>query len=303
MSLKQLAPKYHGYEYPAPDCRGRFHFGTLRFFHTIEIEYCFPRGTEEKPSPNWSDRWFDRKFRQAVSKFTDTFHKIYLVAVLIEIERNNVFDNKDERDIEKYSKHLHGLRTIPVYLDSLLFYLRILADNIADLTPYLYPMPEGKQIANRSFRDHRKWFLKNNFDPVYKDILDSHSQWFYVLAGKAEGEGLRDKIIHHRGKFQISYTTASEVNDFKLTAGIVGDSGWLIDDIFPRLVSVTSELFTFLDHFVSHFSDYVAKKVGQSLFDLSNPYHTELFRFDEPLRSFWLFPSVSRDERLSVESI
>jgi hypothetical protein len=254
------------------------------------------RSAGEKPPPNWPDKWFDRKFRQAVPKFTDTFNKVYLVAMLLEIERRNVFDSKDKRELEIYSKHLHGRQTIPIYLDSLLFYLRILADNLADLTPYLYPVQAGKQIANRSFRRHRNWFLKSNLDPEYKDILANRTQWFDVLAGKAEGEGLRDEIIHNRGRIVISQATASEVDDFKLTASIVGDSGRLIDDIFPQLVSLTSELFTFLDHYVIHFSDYVAKKLGQSLLDLSNPYHTEWFRFPEPLRSFWLFPSVSKDE-------
>ncbi len=293
--------EYHGFQYPAPDCDGRFHLATLRFFQTIEHKYFFPRTEGEPPPPHWPDRWFNRKFIQAVHKFADTFHKLLLVSGLLEIERNNVFENKDERDREKYSKHLHGLRIIPVYLDSLLFYLRILADNIADLTPYLYPKQDGEQIGRRSFRNHRDWFLnkKPEFDPEYTDILQNRSQWFDLLAGKAEGEGLRDKIIHHRGTFQISYTTASEVDDFKLSAGMMGDSGWLFDDIFPQLVSMTSDVFMYLDLFVSHFSDYVEKKLGDRLFDLNNPYQTELFRFDKPLTAFWLFPRVSRSEELS----
>jgi len=298
MNVKEdlRAPKYHGYEYPAQDCNGRFHFATLRFFQMILSKYCFPRNKDERPPSHWPDRWFDRKFMQAVSKFQETFHKINLVSSLLEIERNNVFENKDERDLEKYSKYLHGLQTIPVYLDSLLFYLRIFADNIADLTPYLYPRQLGERIGKKSFRKHRKSFRNNNeYDPEYADILASHSHWFDVLAGKGEDEGLRDKIIHHRGMFQISYTTASEVDDFELVAGIVGDSGWIIDNIFPQLVSVTSELFMYLDHFVSHFSDDVEKKLGDRLFDLNNPYHTELFRFDKPLASFWLFPHVQRN--------
>jgi hypothetical protein len=289
-------PKYHGYEYPAPDWAGRFHFGILRFFQRIEHGYYFRVKGDEEP-PAWPEKWFDRKFVQAVAKFSDTFHKLDLVAWLLEIERMKIFENKDQREIDKYSKHLHGLRAVPIYLDSLLFYLRILADNIADLTPYLYPVSSGRQIARRSFRDHRKWFIKNDkFDPDYTRIVTNYTDWFDILAGKIEGQGLRDKIIHHRGTFQVSYTTDTEVDEFKLTAGIVGDSGWLVSDIFPELTMTTSKLFLFLDQFLSHFGAHLENKLGESIFDLNNPHHTELFRFNKPLLSFWLFSRVERGE-------
>jgi len=289
-------PKYHGYEYPASDWAGRFHLGTLRFFQRIVHGYVFRVKGDEEP-PAWPEKWFDRKFDQAVTKFSDTFHKLELVAWLVEIERMNIFENKDEREIDKYSKHLHGLKVVPIYFDSLLFYLRILADNIADLTPYLYPVSSGRQIARRSFRDQRKWFLKNYMlDPDYTRIVTNHTDWFDALAGKVEGQGLRDKIIHHRGTFQVSYTTDTEVDEFKLTAGIVGDSGWLVSDVLPELVMTTSKLFLFLDHFLCHFSGYLENKLGKSIFDFNNSHHTELFRFNKPLLSFWLFPRVARSE-------
>ncbi len=60
----------------------------------IEVKYCFPRGEGESRPPRWPDRWFDRKFMQAVSKLADTFHKLHLVSELLEIERNNVFDEQ-----------------------------------------------------------------------------------------------------------------------------------------------------------------------------------------------------------------
>jgi hypothetical protein len=264
----------------------------------IDVMYCFPRNKGEDPPPEWPDKWFDRKFMQSVTKLSDTFHKIELVAWLLEKERKNIFENKDQRELEKFSIYSHALRVVPIHLDSLLFYTRIIADSIADLTPYLYPKMEGQQIANRSFRDHKKWFLKHkDYDQRYTHILTGYSQWFDLLAGKEAGEGFRDKIIHHRGTFQLSYTNPAIVDDFKLTAGIVGDSGWIIDDIFPKLVQIILDLFIYLDHFTDHFCQTIGNKLGANIFNLESPKHTELYRFNKPLESFWVYPKVNRIEK------
>jgi hypothetical protein len=123
MKQRELeCPKYYGYEYPAPDWAGCFHFGTLRFFQRIEHGYVFRVKGDVEP-PAWPEKWFDRKFVQAVAEFSDPFRKLDLVAWLLEIETMNIFENKEQREIDKYSKHLHGLRVVPIYLDSLLFYL------------------------------------------------------------------------------------------------------------------------------------------------------------------------------------
>jgi hypothetical protein len=291
-----MTARYHGYRYPAPDCAGRFHFGTLAFFQTIEHQHVWRIKGDEKP-PDWPERWFDRKFRQACTKFSDTLHKLYTVAHLIDVERRNIIEYQDKRELEQYAKHLHGRRTVPIYLDSLLFYLRILADTIADLTPYLYPESDGKQVACRSFRDQRKWFMGNEqFDVDYTRVLTDYSDWFDTLAGKAEGEGFRDKIIHRRGTFQVMFAVGGETDEFGLRAGIVGDSGWLTNDIFPELIATTSGLFLFLDCFLIHFNRYLEVKLGKSILDLGNPHHTEWFRFEKPLPSFWLFPRVSSED-------
>ena len=245
--------------------------------------------------PEWPEKWFDTKFRQASTKFADTFHKFHLVAGLIEQERINVFENKDELNIEKIVKYSHGLRILPVHLDSLLFYMRILADNIADLTPYLYPESFGRQFAVRSFRRHRKWFLDNEeVDPTYTGILQQCTDWFDVLAGKERDEGIRDKMVHYRGTFQLSYNAADSIEDFQITAGMIGDSGWLFDDIFPLIISTTAKFFIFMDKYLEHFVGQLDEKLAGPIFDMGNPINTELFRFNKLLPSFWLFPEVSR---------
>ncbi|VAW71662.1 hypothetical protein MNBD_GAMMA12-885 [hydrothermal vent metagenome] len=303
--------KFHGIEIPAKDCNGRFHFAILKLFQTVYYEYCFPNLNGRKPPPDWPHKWFDRKFPQGIEKFSDTFNKIRLVAQLIKNEKENVYENnkldikKERINFGKPSKSLdihlkchHALQIIPVHLDSLFFYTRIIADCIADLTPYLYPKSEGQQIANRSFRDHRKWFQKNReYDKEYASILTENTQWFDLLAGKAAKEGLRDKIIHHRGVFQLVYTTTVVEKDFSISAGITGDAGYIIDDIFPEIVSIILELFIYFDLFVSHFNQRLQNSLGVNIFDLQNPFHTELYRCNESSGSLWLFPQLSKEAK------
>jgi hypothetical protein len=54
--------------------------------------------------------------------------------------------------------------------------------------------------------------------------MSNYTDWFDILAGKVDRQGLRDKIIHHRGLFQVSYTTDTEVDEFKLIGHVGGVS-------------------------------------------------------------------------------
>lgn len=75
---------------------------------------------------------------------------------------------------------------------------------------------------------------------------------------------------------------------------MVGDSGWLIGDIIPTLVEVAKGFFLFLDLFVEHFNSRIRAETSQEIIELTNPFHTELYRFNKALSSFWPFPYVDR---------
>ena len=216
---------------------------------------------------------------------------------MVEATRQDIGEYKDSRKIAEFSRHMSGLRDMPIYLDSILFYLRILPDCVATITPYLYGN-EGKKanIAHWSFRKHRKWFVLTcpTFDPAYTEVLSDHTGWFDLLAGKKRGEGLRDKIVHHHGTFRMSYTVDDQSQDTEVTAGLINEYGWISDNIFPELKRVVRGLFVFLDSYVEHFNYKVGEQTGSEPIDLTVPHLTEAFRFNEPLPAFWLFPEVDR---------
>jgi hypothetical protein len=178
--------------------------------------------------------------------------------------------------------------------------LRITADCLANITPNLYgELGRKKQGLPRGrFREQRKWFTSpdgRDFDPNYTTILEKYTGWFDVLAGKGDKDyGLRDKIIHHRGTWQFRGYYEPPIETIELAAGLYGDSGWIIDDIMPELTTIVFELCLFLDQFVTHFNARIGEEIGSEPVQLSNPFHTELYRFDEPPSSLWLFPRVQR---------
>jgi hypothetical protein len=63
---------------------------------------------------------------------------------------------------------------LPLFLDAMLFSLRIQADSYAKLVTFFYPGRDTGRIASRSFNEQRKWFAKRKqqgFDGEYTLIL------------------------------------------------------------------------------------------------------------------------------------
>jgi len=284
--------KYHGIEYPTSDNPGHFHFAISRFCGHLDHSYLWRFRDDPEPPP-WPENCLDRRFSQSVVKLNDTFHKLLRVAGLVERARKDVGDYKTARKLSEYSKHLSALRDIPIYLDSILLYLRILGDCLATITPYFYGS-RYKNTLSRRFSLHRKYFMEKRtfFDPTYTKILSQNTEWFEILAGQGRGKGLRDKIIHNRGTFQLSYTTDGLSQDTEITAGLVGDYGWICDNALPEIKLAVRGLFVFLDKYVEHFNRKVEEQTGTQPIDLTVAHQTEGFRFNQALDSFWLFPKI-----------
>lgn len=289
-----MSPMFHGIQQAKENRDGHFHFAVRGFFLHIDHMYF---GVRAADAPPWAGSWLDRTFSQACGKLADTFGKLHLAAGLFGQAHRDIGEFKDAREHEKYSRHSQAIKTVPIYLDSILFYLRIFADCLANLTPRLYGR-QGRNIAWRSFRDQRKWFTSKcpTFDPTYADILNQHTTWFETLSGGPPGEGLREEIVHYRGTMQLSYTVDTPAEETQVAAGLIGDYGWICDNVLPVLTQLVFELFVFLDHFVSHFNTVVGEQIGRTPLDLNNPHDTEYFRLTKPLvlDSFWLYPSVER---------
>ena len=282
--------RFHGIEHPAPNCQGRFHFAVWRFLSALEVHDFWP--VKVDPSlPPWPDLKREPEFRGAVGKLKDTFDKLLRVAGMFERRRQEIEEHRDSPGVEESLIFGAALADIPIHLDSILFYLRVFADCLANATPYLYGR-EGASLPHRSFRKHRNGFAEKHTscDAAYAGILQEETAWFDKLAGKGDGKGLRDKVVHHRAKFQLSWTVDSEKADVR--AGLVGDYGWVSDDVIPEVVDIVRGLFRFLDRYVEHFVDKVGQQIGEAPFALSRATAGEALRFNKPLPGFWLFPKA-----------
>lgn len=293
-----MATSFHGIEQATPDHEGHFHFAVGNFFLTLHYMYFGVRAASKQPPP-WPDKWLDATFCQACMKLADTFAKVDVVARLLGRAHHEVGEFKGAKQLEQYFRHLDALKTIPIYLDIILVYLRIFADCLANLTPNLYGQ-SGKVITKKyreSFHKHRNWFKskRNTLDPTYANILDQHTNWFDILAGE-KGKGLRDIDIHFRGIFQLSYTVDTAPNQTEILAGLYGDKGWVDSDVLQTLKDLVADLFLFLDHYVTHFNEKVRQEIGCPPLDLGKPHSTEYIRLTKPivLDSFWLYPNMER---------
>jgi hypothetical protein len=81
---------------------------------------------------------------------------------------------------------------MPIFLDSMLFYLRVQADSYSNLVRYFYPekgLPGG-------FNNQLQYFEENpDFDVGYAAILRANRSWFDQL-GRG---GFRDIVAHAIG--------------------------------------------------------------------------------------------------------
>jgi hypothetical protein len=144
---------------------------------------------------------------------------------------------------------------LPLFLDAMLFYLRIQADAYAKVVPYFYQSPDGLQIPWRSFRDQLKCFIhqrRAQFDPGYTSILGSNCAWFERLAGKGNERGLRDVVVHHSGTLLVAWTKP-EGGQIEPHTGLAGVGGIVEADVFRALREINTGWCAFLDAASLHF--------------------------------------------------
>src|SRR5574337_1740738 len=248
----------HGIELDDTGHPAWFRFGALRI-----LECLLAVGAKPQDPPKWVRRWWTRDFWTVVKKLQDTRTKFDRAAgktagcrsaVQIRVEREARGAVGVASADDSGWEALTALNDLPLYLDLLLFYLRIQADALAAVVPYLYEHGE-RSISSHSFGEQRKWFIekKPGFDPAYAQILADHTHWFEKLAGN-DPLGLRDAIVHHGATYQLGWTVSSEINVFKLQAGLRNAGGWITDDVVDALKSMTYGWCEFLDAWCRHFT-------------------------------------------------
>jgi hypothetical protein len=292
--MNPVVPTLHGIE---PEKR-KVYFAAAQFIRLLESTYARPGLRHLKNAPTWPHHTFDDRFRFAAEKLWDTIWKINRLAELFELASRNLKELEPPSvPIEEVAKLTTALSDIPIYLEALIVYLRVFADSIANLTPYLYGQ-KGKNLPRDSFREQRKWFAqkRSKFDPNYTAILNSSTRWFDVLAGdQPKFVGLRDAVIHYRGGIQLMYQPARTDRPTRVIATLFSDYSTISNDLIATLQKLFRDMCVFLDQFIQHFVQRANNETGSLPFNISNPQAVLLFQYDGELPSAWLYPQVILD--------
>jgi hypothetical protein len=262
----------------------------------LDAIYARPLGGFPQPgAQQWPQHTFNRRFFFSAEKYLSTVFKINRVAEMIDGARRDIKDVRPgEVPIEELAKHMGALNDLPIHLETLIVYLRSMADTLANLTPHLYGQ-SGKNIPNERFRSQRDWFIdkRPNFDPDFATIMEQQTRWFDALAGKPGRMGLRDAMIHYRGGIQLMYRPSRTTEPAEIFASLFSDSNALTHDLFSDLKLIVTDLFHYLDRFTAHFTALANQRTNFLAFDLSTSASTLLFVYEESLPSAWLFPAIS----------
>ncbi len=284
-----MSRRLHGYEPVAASHKGEFHFAVIKFFKAIEMAQCFPGRNKYPTLELWSKRQAAR-FLLVLGKLQDTFWKIDRAAELFDEARRKFPDFKPpSTTVEQILANQQAGRDIPLFVESVLSYLKIFVDCLANLTSQFYP---GKQVPYRSFGDQKKWLLRrHDVDPAYAEILKNSTSWFVTLAGDSDQHGLRDLIVHHMFRTQLFYQPGKTLDQNQVHAFLYGPFG-STGSLLPSIQELVDELFLYLDSYVTHFSSHVEQRTGASLFNWHDLPSCVLFEFEAEIPSRWLYPQI-----------
>jgi hypothetical protein len=294
--MAENACEIHGVGPRRADGDGQFFFASAQFIRKLEELYAMPLFGFRKPEdvPSWPYHTFDRRFYFAAEKYWATVFKINRTAELIDVQQENMRDfSPGEVPVTDLAVHVSALGDLPIYLESLIIYLRSMADVIANLTPHLYGQ-RGKHIPMDRFRTQRSWFTekRKTFDVEFAEILLQHTGWFDAIAGTPDHVGLRDALIHYRGGIQLMYRPARPERSPYVFASLFSDDNLLSNDLLSQLKRIAADMLVFLDKFTEHFVSLANKTTDSLVFDTSSTGSTLLFVYQGRLRSGWLYPSI-----------
>lgn len=251
--------RYHGLRLLGPDS-GELRFGIAQL---IGICQSWRWSGNQDVSPSLKEtlrRFHNRNYWQCAAKCKYTVHKLnkavcYLGRGMDTFESEFVYDGAP---MEKAGKWFQAADDVPYHLDSLLAYLRILADCVAFAIPFFFRTREG--IACRSFRDHRKWFLEKrpDFDPAYASVLREETNWFDNLAGK-DPKGVRDLHFHKFATYQLG-TVNYPTGERTISVQQVTSEGIRDPELTFTLTAIIANFFVYLDSVYALFSDRLAEE-------------------------------------------
>jgi len=199
-----------------------------------------------------------------------------------EIEHPDPSSDPDQLEMSELSIEL------PLFLDAMLFSLRIQADSYAKLVTFFYPGRDIGRIASRSFNEQRKWFAnpkQQGFDDTYTSILLAKRKWFDDLAGE---DGLRDVVTHQSGIQGVAWSKPPD-GPIKPLTSLYRSSGVVEEDVFGALQEITAGWFNFLDEVYRYFVPRFVKVGILPATSIDDFDKTRWFDV-HALRGLWVYP-------------
>lgn len=245
----------HGIELDEEGNPAWLRFGILRLLYKMYFTNAAGPSVQD-----WLQRLHSMAFRHQVSHFQQCFSKFDRAAGHAARCRDAVdpvFGRYNERisrgetvpleDSDRLAMD-EANADLPLFLDAMLFYLRIQADAYAKLMPdFFYQRPEAKYMPSDSFRKHLTWFTEKmpDFDPAYASILKANHKWFDRLAGR-HPKGLRDVVIHQSGMLAVGWTKPED-GPIEPRTALYRSSGVVEENVFGALQEITAGWYAFLD--------------------------------------------------------
>ncbi len=286
---------YHGFAKHTEGAGGCLHFGFLRFLRRIAEAYWWgPRLPHMPPPPNWRNSWFDNRFNQGVKKLEDCLFKIIRCAERIdECGPALAAGPAAMAKMEPLAAFQRADRDVSIDLDSILSYLKITADCLADAVPNVYGRA-GQSICRRNFGGMRAWFSKHGGAPYpeFRKILQARTGWFGLLSGIEGRPGLRTVITHDRGIYRL-IIAGGGTNIDAVQPVLVGDENVISGNVIQDLSHSMRGLCEFLDASLL----YVPGEVNRQV-DPTYPVEHRLapgattFCDFATFRAEWLFPRL-----------
>jgi hypothetical protein len=295
-------PYYHGLLPAESGEGGNLLFGVLCLHQTLLYAHLFPGRNKFPNIKGWSGNRI-RAYSNAIGRLRDTMFKLNRAAELLESARRGLqldMLKKQSITVSELGRHQTAMQDIPIYVDSLLFYLRIFADTLARANLYLFPVGAERQMPFQSFRGQSKWFQQpdNTVDNEYAAILRDESEWFVLLAGHGNTKGLRDLIVHRMIRTQLFFPL-SNASKRPVSAFFFGENDENFVDVLQSIEKIVGGLCSFLDCYVEHFAKAVNIQLGTTALRFDIP-SLNFFAFEGELLSGWLYPRIDPSKLLSI---
>jgi hypothetical protein len=237
--------------------------------------------------PEWPEQWFDAEFDRACTSLRATLFKFDRVANKLGHAIDRFQHSHRSQTVDGVGLSMSALEDIPLYLDLIFLYLRMEADYVATMIPCFWGS-QGRNVPRRDFRTQLEWFIKNgaNFDKEYTRILTEENEW------ERRGRDLRNVVVHRRGGYQLGYLEDLATGEIELHASLVGDSGFIDENLVPSVRGILAGWFKYLDGTFEHFYDRFREQFGaQTVPQRGEWLHLYVVEGREPA-GFGLYPRI-----------